>query len=226
VSAPRTVSPLNDRQLVEVPEALLFEVVPTIRDMGELQLTLAFLRMTLESGGVGEPIAHEELLRDPATRHAFREEGTNRGPDGVIERSAELAVGRGTLIKLCVSDADAGSERVWYYLHTLTNAATVKAITSGVEPPPRALWLSATPPLVERDRPTVFRLYEQNIGPLTPLIAQRLLDALEQYPQAWIEDAIGEAVSYNRRSWRYINRILENWQAERWSPAEEREVPR
>jgi DnaD/phage-associated family protein len=64
---------------------------------------------------------------------------------------------------------------------------------------------------VQPERPTVFRLYEQNIGLLTPLIAERLVDALETYPPEWIEDAIAEAVSYNRRSWRYINRILENW---------------
>ena len=59
--------------------------------------------------------------------------------------------------------------------------------------------------------PTVFRLYEQNMGPLTPLIADRLIKALETYPTEWIEEALGEAVAYNRRSWRYVARILENW---------------
>ncbi len=37
------------------------------------------------------------------------------------------------------------------------------------------------------------------------------MDALERYPSEWIEDAIGESVAYNRRSWKYIQRILEQW---------------
>jgi DnaD/phage-associated family protein len=62
-------------------------------------------------------------------------------------------------------------------------------------------------------RPNAFRLYEQNIGPLTPLIADQISRAIEEYPDDWIEDALSEAVAYNRRSWRYVTRILENWQA-------------
>jgi len=68
-------------------------------------------------------------------------------------------------------------------------------------------------PQITADKPNVFRLYEQNIGLLTPLIADRLVTALETYSAQWIEDAIGEAVTYNRRSWRYIERILTHWAA-------------
>ena len=216
--ASRTVGPLNDRRTVEIPEALLLEVLPLVRDMAELQMTVAVARMALERGGLGEPVAIEELLRDTTVRAAFREEGTTRDTSSEIERGVELAVGRGTLIKIRAIDGEA--ECVWYYVNTITNAATVSAIATGKQEPPRALWTESRPPSVERERPTVFRLYEQNIAPLTPLIAQRLLDALEVYPQGWIEDAIAEAVSYNRRSWRYINRILENWQVERWATAD------
>ena len=46
----------------------------------------------------------------------------------------------------------------------------------------------------------LFRLYEQNIGLLTPIIAEQLVRALERYPREWIEDAIGESVAYNRRN--------------------------
>ena len=44
-----------------------------------------------------------------------------------------------------------------------------------------------------------------------PIIADQLVRALERYPREWIEDAIGEAVAYNRRNWRYIQRILQQW---------------
>jgi DnaD/phage-associated family protein len=82
---------------------------------------------------------------------------------------------------------------------------------SGSVAPPAALWHGDHAPRVEPERPTVFRLYEQNIGLLSPLIAEQLVRALEKYPREWIEDAIGEAAAYNKRSLRYIQRILQNW---------------
>jgi DnaD/phage-associated family protein len=63
-------------------------------------------------------------------------------------------------------------------------------------------------------RPNIFTLYEQNIGMLTPLIAEQLRDAEQTYPAAWIEDAFREAVSLNKRSWKYIHAILERWRTE------------
>ena len=36
----------------------------------------------------------------------------------------------------------------------------------------------------------------------------------QQYPETWIGDAIKEAVSLNKRNWRYIARILEHWTTE------------
>ena len=103
-----------------------------------------------------------------------------------------------------------GAEVGWLMLNTERNVATVNQLASGAITPPPAFWIDTTPPVIQFDRPTVFRLYEQNIGPLTPLIAQQVIKATDLYPIGWIEDAIGEAVAYNRRSWRYIAKILEN----------------
>ncbi|MBI2942219.1 MAG: DnaD domain protein [Chloroflexi bacterium] len=60
----------------------------------------------------------------------------------------------------------------------------------------------------------IFERYEQNIGLLTPLIVEAIREAEKLYPAAWIEEAIGEAVKYNRRSWKYVERILERWAVE------------
>ena len=57
-------------------------------------------------------------------------------------------------------------------------------------------------------------LYEQNIGMLTPMIADELRDAERHYPAEWIADAFREAVELNKRSWRYVVRILERWRVE------------
>jgi DnaD/phage-associated family protein len=67
-----------------------------------------------------------------------------------------------------------------------------------------------------RQPPTIniFALYEQNIGMITPMIAEELKEAEKIYPPQWIEEAFKEAVTLNKRSWRYIARILERWASE------------
>jgi DnaD/phage-associated family protein len=60
----------------------------------------------------------------------------------------------------------------------------------------------------------IFSLYEQNIGMLTPMIAEALQEAEKLYPAEWIESAFKEAVALNKRSWKYIARILERWAIE------------
>ena len=60
----------------------------------------------------------------------------------------------------------------------------------------------------------IFTLYEQNIGIITPMIAEELKDAGNLYPSQWIEEAFKEAVTMNKRSWKYIARILERWATE------------
>jgi len=60
----------------------------------------------------------------------------------------------------------------------------------------------------------IFALYEQNIGMITPMIAEELKEAERIYPPQWIEEAFKEAVTLNKRSWKYIARILERWASE------------
>jgi DNA replication protein len=73
------------------------------------------------------------------------------------------------------------------------------------------------PPGVSGHQPpavNIFTLYEQNIGMITPMIAEELKEAEKLYPPRWIEEAFKEAVTLNKRSWRYIARILERWASE------------
>ncbi len=64
------------------------------------------------------------------------------------------------------------------------------------------------------EQPDIFTLYEENIGPLTPLLAEELQEAERSYPWPWIQEAFKEAVSLNRRNGRYSARILERWDTE------------
>ena len=47
---------------------------------------------------------------------------------------------------------------------------------------------------------TLSKLYEENIGLLTPLVAESLTEAERRYPHQWIREAFKEATSRNKRS--------------------------
>jgi DNA replication protein len=196
---------------VRVPFAFLEEVAPEITSMEEMQVSLAVFRLVSGLEGDETPIAERMILRDAALRRSLRRDGIAADADNRILQGVELAVGRGTLLRFA---AVRGSrETLWYYVNTPVNRATVASMQRGALAPPAIVWEGLTAPTINVDQPNAFRMYEQNIGPLTPLIADQISRAIEEYPGDWIEDAIAEAVTYNRRSWRYILRILENWTA-------------
>jgi len=60
----------------------------------------------------------------------------------------------------------------------------------------------------------IFALYEQNIGIIQSTIVEELKEAEKLYPPQWIEEAFKEAAMLNKRSWKYIARILERWASE------------
>ncbi|MFZ3071020.1 MAG: DnaD domain protein [Anaerolineaceae bacterium] len=62
-----------------------------------------------------------------------------------------------------------------------------------------------------QERPNIYKLYEANIGPLTPMMAEMLKDDEQLYPYDWIVEAVGEAVQRNARNWKYVRAILKAW---------------
>jgi DnaD/phage-associated family protein len=57
----------------------------------------------------------------------------------------------------------------------------------------------------------VFDAYHANIGMLTPMLADKIKLAIEEYERDWIIEAIGIAVEQNRRAWSYVEGVLKNW---------------
>ena len=201
-------APVEDRPQVPLPEPLLLRALNACSDLAELQAVVLIGILTRS----GNPISETAFLSHPTVQDTYAVVGAPRPGD---ERAAEAlgrAVAHGLLLRFLTED-DVGS-RAWVLLNTTENARYIARLAEPGKILPEEFWVSESPPRVVIDRPSVFRLYEQNIGPLTPLVADQLIKALEIYPAQWVESAIGEAVSYNRRNWRYISRILENWLAD------------
>lgn len=60
----------------------------------------------------------------------------------------------------------------------------------------------------------IFQLYENNIGVMTKVMADKLKSAEQDYPLTWFEPAITIAVEHNARNWRYVQAILERWKTQ------------
>lgn len=69
-------------------------------------------------------------------------------------------------------------------------------------------------PATDDDYRAVVKVYENEIGLLTPVISASIKEQLRQCPTVWLEMAIGIAVKRNHRRWSYVEGILRRWHAE------------
>jgi DnaD/phage-associated family protein len=95
-----------------------------------------------------------------------------------------------------------------YFLNSPRGRAAAEAFAKGTWSP------SAAASIAPVERPNIFKLYEENIGPLTPLLSDALKDAEQTYPPEWVAEALEIAVKSNKRNWKYVEAILKRWKVE------------
>src|SRR5690349_16320604 len=177
----------SEEPSLQIPRVFVAEVLPQIADFAELKVTLCLFDLLAEAGGYDAPLAEETVYRHAALRASLKRLGSPKEPDESIGRGLELAVSRGTVLRFMATPAEGANGRgqSWYLLNTPRNREALGKMARGVAPPLPALHEpDAPPPLIEPERPNVFRLYEQNVGLLTPIIADQLIEATERYPRS------------------------------------------
>jgi DnaD/phage-associated family protein len=183
-----------------LPKPFLVQVLPQIDNLEELKATLLFFRVLYQKKGFPLYVTAAEVS---SLESGFDEPSA--------ERALNQAAARGTVISLPL--VSGGRAAALYFLNDEKNRDAARRIAAGEltvdDPAPSPTAELPPPPAL----PDIFSLYEANVGLLTPMIAEELKEALKLYPENWIKDAIKEAVSLNKRSWRYISKILDNWAA-------------
>jgi DNA replication protein len=176
-----------------IPDSL-FRLLGEIDDIDELKVTLYVLWRIDHMDGPFRQICRSEMLEDAAFMKNL--------PIARLDSGLEKAVQRGMLLK--VENSDGG----FYFLNSPRGRAAADALRTGNW---RGSVTASQPP---REIPNIYKLYEENIGPLTPLIADTLKDAENSYDAAWIAEAIELSVKRNVRNWKYIEAILHRWKEE------------
>lgn len=190
-----------------IPGQFFGELLPDIDHLGELKVTLYLLWRFDRMEGTFRYLQRSDFVQDERFISGMGE--TTEEAETLLDESLKKAIARGTLLLAKVNLE--GKEVGLYFLNSPKGEAAVRAINNGQW---RHTGKIHAPVELIQETPNIFRLYEEHIGPLTPMIAEALGEAEDTYPSIWIEEAVRIAVENNKRSWRYVEAILERWQQE------------
>lgn len=192
-------SPDREEQ-TRIPAAFFTQLLSEIEDIYELKVTLYALWRIDKTEGPFPYVSRKNFFEDDILLMGMGEQAA-----GNLVKGLSMAVERGTLLMTKVDDHEL------YFLNSPRGQDALQAIENGQ-------WEygegSEFPIKLSIQRPNIFSIYEKNIGPITPIIADKLKESEEQYPVDWIEEAIKIAVTNNVRRWPYVEAILKNWQEE------------
>ena len=198
-------------QFTPIPNVFFSRLLPQISDVSELKTTLHIFWSLYAKRGYPRFVTYRELLGNVSLMTSLGE-GV-KSPDEVLRNALGMAIKRGTILHM-VLDRDGAPEDI-YFLNTESGRQVVAKIQNGelalagLKAGGQAYLDVETEP-----QPDIFTLYEENIGMLTPMIAEELREAEKLYPEAWIRDAIKEAAKHSKHKWSYVSAILERWSTE------------
>jgi len=177
----------SSETFTQLPDSL-FHLLKEIEDAAELKVTLYAIWRIEHIEGNFRALCETDFEAEPLGMEVKK-----------IKLGLDKAVKRGTLLK---SQHEA---EIFYFLNSPRGRLAAEAFANGN-------WReSAKIMSAPVGRSNIFKLYEENIGPLTPLLSDMLRQAEQDYPSAWFEDAFEIAVSRNIRNWKYVQAILARW---------------
>jgi DNA replication protein len=191
-----------------VPSPLFGPLLEEIEDLAELKVTLRGLWLLHQKKGFPRILSREEFLNDRALLRGLK--NTGKPPQDEIRRGLKLAVARQTFL---LYQPDPGvPEKKFYFLNTESDRRALARMQEDHQ----LLSQNAAheDSLVDQpvdDKPNIFTLYEDNVGMISPILAEELKEAEDLYPWDWISEAFKIAINQNKRSWAYISAILRRW---------------
>ncbi len=200
--------PEGKAHLTPIPAMFFRELLPEIDHLGELKICLYVFWRLDRMEGAFRSLRREDFATDERLMQSLAD--SPEQAQAALDEALERAATRGVLIRANLATDQ--KQETYYFLNSPRGRAAAQALEKG-EWRPGAGEPSGLAELAA-ERPNIFRLYEENFGPLTPMIAEALGEAEDSYPAYWIEEAMQIAVEKNARNWRYVVAILERWQNE------------
>ncbi len=196
--------PAGELRFTAVPDLFFARLLPQIDNLLELKVFLHFVwvhyRQSRHAISQNELLASETLVQSLGL--------IDDDVEAALSEGLDLCVQRGTLLRVEMEvEGETGLHNV-FFLNSERGRQAFAKIEEGEVGVVSTSGLEIAPPT---KRPNIFELYEDNIGLISPILADELKDAEATYPPEWIEDAFKVAVENNVRKWSYIRAVLERY---------------
>jgi DnaD/phage-associated family protein len=194
--------PAGELRYISVPDLFFTGLAPLVDDLGEMKVLLHVI--WLRQRGGKKVVTPEELSADETLIASLRVLGDD--PVKQLQQGLRRAVQHGALLQETLKTPQGVYEI--YALNDVGGQRAMEQVRQGKLGVERVVTVERP---AAQPRPNIFQLYEDNIGLISPLLADELREAEATYPAEWIEEAFRIAVENNVRKWRYIQAILQGW---------------
>ena len=158
-------------EITPIPNLFFTVVMPKIDGVAEIKVILHVFWLLSRRRGYPQFVTYSELLSDTVLMSGIG--GETKPKDEVLRLALEQAVEYGIMLHLRL-DRDGQPEDV-YFINSEAAKEAISKIQQGDFP--QLVLAPSKGEVAEAAPPDIFSLYEQNIGMLTPMIAEELQDA-------------------------------------------------
>ena len=196
--APRYKMPMNDFPLPEdhgttrVPNAVIAALLDDDTDKATIALVLRALWWLERSRDFPKSVAVADLRTDRVLATKLGH-GFDSALSSAVSKGVLLAIETGAAAKVLLNTE---------------SAARLVGDASDPAHSPAGDWDT---PVDRRGPADAYREYEENIAPLTPMTRDALSQALQDFTDEQIVDAIRIAVENETRNWSFIAAVLRKW---------------
>ena len=200
----------NNKNYIPIPIELTSSLLKDIDSYDEFKCTLRIFSLIYSLQPKRIWLTFEELISDPVLRESIGTNNTQQTTE-VILKGIYAAKNRKTII-IREKVKNQIENSIILINDKISNELLSKKDIGNLQ---AGLDLEqADFQIGNKNQSNIYTLYEDNIGHMTPLLAEELKLAEKNYPKIWIEEAFIEAVKNNIRNWKYISSILNRWQIE------------
>ena len=192
--------------MIPFPVQLFTEILPRLHNESQLRATLYTWYAIMSKGSGQRYVYLSQLLTDPVLLSWFTHLGGKNG----IQRGLDQSCREGIFLQLQIGEDDkilAPNDESGARLITDMKSESVAHHNQSRDSSPETNYeRTVVSNVVEK--------YENEIGMLTPVIADMIAIAEQMYPTTWILEALDIAAQSNARSWKYVAAILARWKNE------------
>lgn len=196
---------------VRIPARLLTDLLSRIDSLAETRLTLYCYQQIGRLSGRDAWLRASELRLDPILLEMMSGLSDLHTPREILDDALEKALVRNSLLGLVLPGTNGEPDDTALFLNTEEGRRLSESMQTVAGSASRG---GGNPPVAELSESEPFRLYHQNFGLLTPVLADQLRNLIEDFPLPWVCEAMKIAVGRDIKALAYVKAILNRWERE------------